>query len=271
MEYSVLLSVYDKERPEHLLEAVESMEKQTAPSKELILVCDGPLTPGLEDVIALLTERYPYWIKPVRLAENNGLSAALNAGLARCSCDLIARMDSDDISLSDRCERQIKVLKSQEYDIVSGTVLEFEGEPGNIISSRVLPENSGEILKFSKRRNPFNHPAVMFRKEAVLKVGGYGECRYFEDYELWTKLLAAGCSGYNIPEPLLKMRAGSNLYARRGGKEYFECIRKFEKFRLNSGVSGMFNYWVCLLGKGAVALAPNFLRGAFYKVFLRKK
>lgn len=270
-EYSVLMSVYEKELPEHLLAAVESMIVQSAPACELVLVCDGLLTADLEGVIAQLQKNYSDRIKPIRLPENIGLSGALNAGLKHCSCDIVARMDSDDISLPDRCERQLAALQEHSCDIVSGTVLEFEEDPDAITARRVLPSTDEEIRIYARSRNPFNHPAVMFRKAAVLEEGGYGECALFEDYQLWLRLLASGKKGHNITEPVLKMRSGSDMYARRGGWQYFKCVRKFLKFRHEIGFSSRANYILSIISRGTVALMPNFMRVRVYKRFLRQQ
>ena len=125
-------------------------------------------------------------------------------------------MDSDDIACKDRCEKQLRVLE-EGIDIVSGTVVEFEKDILHCKAKRTLPLSKEEILKFAGRRNPFNHPCVMYRKEAVEKAGGYQHIYLFEDYYLWVRMLRKGCKGYNVQEVILDMRTGNGMYDRRGG------------------------------------------------------
>ena len=173
-DYSVLMSVYYKEKAEYLKTAMRSMFDQTFPTNDFVLVCDGKLTDDLNAVINEMKNAYPDILNVIRLPQNSGLGNALNEGLKYCKYELVARMDSDDISLRDRCEKQIKFFeKYSELSIISGTVIEFENKIDNIVGKRLLPTTNEEIKKFMKKRNPFNHPAVMFKKTAVEKSGGY--------------------------------------------------------------------------------------------------
>ncbi|MFR5731884.1 MAG: glycosyltransferase [Clostridium sp.] len=104
--YSVLMSVYKKERPEYLHAALKSMTGQSWRPSEIVLVCDGPLTTELEAV--LKDAEFHSLLKTVRLEKNAGLGAALAKGLPECSCEWVARMDSDDIAASNRCEKQLR-------------------------------------------------------------------------------------------------------------------------------------------------------------------
>ena len=230
-KYSVLMSVYYKEKPEYLQQSMESILNQTVPTDDFVLVCDGPLTPELDSVISQYST-----LHVVRLKENGGLGNALNEGMKHCQHELIARMDSDDISRPDRCERELKVFADYPVvDVVSGTIEEFITSPDEVYSRRVLPENNDEIVEFAKKRNPFNHPAVMYRKSAVEAAGGYKDFYLLEDYFLWIRMIQQGCQGYNIPEPVLWMRAGSDLYGRRGGWKYVESEKKLFSYMLNKG------------------------------------
>ena len=180
--YSVLMSVYYKEKPEYIRMAMDSIWKQTSKTNDYVLVCDGPLTAGLDAVIKEMEAEH-LELNVIRLEKNSGLGNALNIGIEYCKNELIARMDSDDISRPDRCERQLKILaENPEVDIVSGTVEEFSKSAEEIKASRVLPEKHDDIVKFAKRRNPFNHPCVMYRKSAVEAAGGYQDFYLLEDY-----------------------------------------------------------------------------------------
>jgi cellulose synthase/poly-beta-1,6-N-acetylglucosamine synthase-like glycosyltransferase len=214
------MSVYAREKAVFLRESMDSMWSQTIPPSDFVLVCDGPLTNELEVVINQQREVHDN-LRLIRLAKNCGLHSALNEGLKHCLCDLVARMDSDDISYSDRCEKQLKLFALYpDLGIVSGTVEEFSGSTTNITGIRTVPSKHSDIIEFSKRRNPFNHPCVMYRKNNVLAAGGYRSIYLLEDYDLWVRMLNSGVTGANIKDPLLYMRAGFQLYKRRSGGTY---------------------------------------------------
>ena len=220
-EYSVLMSVYHKEKPEYLKQAIESIQTQTLSTNDFVLVCDGPLNEQLDDVIATKQQEMGDTLNVVRLAKNGGLGNALNEGIKYCKNELVARMDSDDIAYPDRCEKQIAVFNTHsEVSICSGIVEEFTTDPNTVDTRRVPPETNAEIIEFAKKRNPFNHPCVMYKKSAVEAVGSYQDFYLLEDYYLWLRMLMAGYQGYNIQEPLLHMRAGSDMYLRRAGWKY---------------------------------------------------
>ena len=265
-KYSVLMSVYFKEKPEYLQQSIESILHQTAPTDDFVLVCDGPLTPELDSVISKYTT-----LHVVRLKENGGLGRALNEGMKHCQHDLIARMDSDDISRPDRCERELKVFADHpEVDIVSGTIEEFITSPDEVYSRRILPEKSEEIAEFAKKRNPFNHPAVMYRKSAVEAAGGYKDFYLLEDYFLWVRMILRGSKGYNIQEPVLWMRAGSDLYKRRSGWQYVESEKRLFSYMLDRGFISKGEYYQAVVSRTAGAMVPNAVRSFLYKRMLRK-
>ena len=170
--FSVLISVYNKENSLSLRQSLTSVFRQKLPPTEVVLLKDGPLTEELDKVIAEYVMRYPE-LKIVSLPVNQGLGKALNEGLKHCSYDLVARMDTDDIAKPDRFEKQIRVFQEHpELDVVGAWIDEFEETTSNIISTRKLPEVHYDIWQFAKKRNPENHPVIMFRKQAVLAAGG---------------------------------------------------------------------------------------------------
>lgn len=269
-KYSVLMSVYHKENPEYLRAAMNSIWEQTVKTDDFVLVCDGPLTPELDAVIAEMQEEHPE-LTVVRLAKNGGLGNALNEGMKHCKNDLVARMDSDDISRPDRCERQLAVFRDYpEVSIVSGVVEEFTQSTEKIDSRRVLPETHKEILDFARKRNPFNHPCVMYRKAAVEAAGGYKDFYLLEDYYLWIRMLQSNAIGYNIQEPLLWMRAGSDMYKRRSGLRYARSQKALFKYMRDTGWITTGQYIKSSAIRGASSLAPNGLREFVFKKVLRK-
>lgn len=271
-DYSVLMSVYIKEKPDFLRLSIESMMSQTVPTNDFVLICDGPLTNELNQVIGELQEKYKKIINVVRFEENRGLGHALNVGVKTCKNDIIARMDSDDISRSYRCERELEVLCSnKDISIVGSNIEEFVDNPDIICSKRIVPENHEQIVTFSKMRNPFNHPSVMFRKEDVLKVGNYTDVRFMQDYYLWIDMLIAGFKGYNIQDSLVLMRAGNNLYKRRSGVLYIKIqINLFRKM-LKAGYISNIQFFKFVLIRICSSLSPNWLRKFIFTNCLRSK
>lgn len=269
-EYSVLMSVYHKERPEYLKQAIESIQVQSLSTNDFVLVCDGPLNDELDAVIQTKQLEMGENLNVVRLAKNGGLGNALNEGIKHCKNELVARMDSDDIAYPDRCEKQIAVFNTHsEVSICSGIVEEFTTDPNTVDTRRVPPETNAEIIEFAKKRNPFNHPCVMYKKSAVKAVGSYQDFYLLEDYYLWLRILMAGYQGYNIQEPLLHMRAGSDMYKRRAGWKYAKTQAKLFKFMKQQGFIGEGQYIKsCVIHSGS-ALAPNWLRKFMFERVLR--
>lgn len=267
--YSVLMSVYYKENPEHLRQAMDSMWSQTLPPEEFVLVCDGPLNEPLDEVIAEMQQLHPQ-LNVVRLEQNVGLGRALNEGIRHCKCDLIARMDSDDIARPERCEKEEKALLEHNADIVSAWVEEFSERPEEVNTRRVLPETHEEILRFSQKRNPFNHPCVMYRKSAVESAGGYQDFYLLEDYYLWMRMLLNGSKGYNIQESLLWMRAGNALYKRRAGWKYAKSQRALFRYMKQNKMINSAQYFTSCAIRTASAISPNWLRQMVFQKVLRK-
>lgn len=267
--YTVLMSVYEKEVPEFFQKSLESILKQTYAPSQIVVVKDGPLTEGLDGVLETVTAKHPNLFTIVPLEENVGLAGALNQGLPYCKNSLIGRMDSDDIALPERFFRQVEAMEHRGYELCSGTVLEFEEDPMHPVSKRILPETKEEIIRFSKRRNPFNHPAVMFRKELVEAVGGYPSYPFFEDYALWMEILARDVSVGNLAEPLVYMRVGHQMYERRGGRSYVKKLWNFKKHLYQKGWMSWSDFVISAGGHVVIALLPKGLRKKFYERNLR--
>ena len=269
--YSVLMSVYHKEKPEYLKQAIESIQAQTYPTDDFVLVCDGPLNSELDAVITTKQQEMNGVLKVYRLDKNEGLGNALNAGINHCKNEPVARMDSDDVAYPDRCEKQIDVFNTHpEVSICSGIVEEFTTDPEVVDARRALPETNAKIMEFAKKRNPFNHPCVMYKKSAVEAAGSYKDFYLLEDYYLWLRMLMAGYQGYNIQEPLLHMRAGSDMYMRRAGWKYAKTQAKLFKFMKDSGFIGNGQYIKSCVIRSGSALAPNWLRKFMFEKVRRK-
>lgn len=266
---SILMSIYFKEKPEYFRESLESIKNQTYKIDELVLVKDGALTDELEDVIKEYKDVLN--LKEVPLEKNVGLGLALREGILYCSNEIIVRMDSDDVMIDSKVEEQIKIFKDNQDCILVGTnAYDFNKNINDILSERIMPEKNDEILKFSKRRCPFIHAGIGFKKSYVLKAGNYEDCYWFEDYDLFLRMLKLG-KGYNIQKNLLYIRSNLDVYKRRGGLIYIKReIKALNKFYKRGDIN--FYYYITnLMIRIGVRLCSSKIRGVIYKKFLRKE
>ena len=271
MKFTVLMSVYYKEKAEYLQLALDSVMNQTLKPSEIVLVQDGKLTKELQAVITEYLQKYSDIFKTYALQQNQGLGKALNFGMQKCSNDLIARMDTDDIAEPCRFELQIKEFEQyKELMLCGGQIAEFADKPTEITGYRNVPLKHNEILNFAKKRNPFNHMTVMFKKQAVQSVGGYMDMPYFEDYWLWVRMIKAGYKVKNINKVLVKVRAGQDMIARRGGLKYAKCIIRFEKALHSIGMINCAEMIGYITLRSIVAIMPESLRLMIYGWKLRK-
>ena len=270
-EYSVLMSVYYKENPVWFKESIESILNQTVKTNDFVLIEDGPLTEELENIVLEYQKKYLKLFNVVRLKENVGLGHALAVGIEKCKNEFIARMDSDDISVPDRCEKELKMFNKQnELDMVGSNIIEFTDNIENALAYRKLPESDSEIKKYMRRRNPFGHPSVMFRKSKVLEAGNYRPYYLCEDYDMWIRMSKINSKFYNIQEVLVYMRIGKDFYKRRGGIKYLKSILKFKNEQYKNGFYSFKDYIITAGTSTVICLMPNFIRDIFYKKFLRK-
>ena len=219
MEFSVLITVYEKEKPYNLRKSLLSSYRQTIRPTEIVLVCDGELTQELYDEIEQIKSEIPI-LKVYQLPSNVGSGPASCFGVKKCNTDLIARMDSDDYSEETRFEKQIKAFEENPNLIMVGTnIIEKNTE---FMAFKIVPEKTEEIREYSKFRNPFNNPSSMMKKEYILKVGNYRKFRYLEDYDLTMRLIHDNPTKdfLNIQEPLVIMQTNNSSYLRRGGLLY---------------------------------------------------
>ena len=270
-KFSVLTSVYKKDKPEQLKLSLSSIyQNQTVKPNEIVLVIDGPISDELKNVIEEFEKDCPV-LKVVKQEENMGLGKTLNNGLEHCSNDIVARMDADDVSMPERFEEQLKVI-AEGYDLIGSNLKEFIDNPDEVVSERIVPEKQEDIIKFMKGRNPFSHPTVMFRKEMVLKAGGYQHLHYCEDYYLWVRMYLAGAKMYNIQKPLLRFRMNMDTYGRRGGYKYFCSHKQLFKFMRKNKVMGYFTYLKNIhIRFFAEVMLSNKKRQKLYQKHLRKE
>ena len=270
--YSVLMSLYIKEKPEYLAQSLGSMLAQSVPPAEIVMVEDGPLTPELKSVLQDFDEKNPKLLKVVSYPENKGLGYALSVGLRACSNEFVARMDTDDIAMPDRMEKEFGAFHNDAaLDMVGSQIVEFIENPEQPVSHSDLPESPEDIRGFSKRRNPFRHPTMVFRRSKALEAGGYSsDYLFFEDWDIWNRMLSHGCNARNIPDVTVAMRVSPDFYARRGGREYLAYAYRFKIAQVKRGYFSAVDFCLSFFPHAAVCLMPNSLRSFVYKTVLRK-
>lgn len=273
-KFSVSMCVYGGDNPEFFDAAVSSIVDQTVLPSEIVLTVDGPIPNAIETVI----EKYRTQLsnsaiqfRVVYLGKNMGHGEARRICFEHCSCDLIALMDADDLSVPDRFEKQLAVFeKNPDLSIVGGNIQEFIGTPDNCVGKRIVPETDAEIKAYMKKRCPMNQVTVMFRKEAVQKAGGYLDWYCDEDYYLWIRMALSGCQFANVPENLMNVRVGEEMYSRRGGWKYFCSEAKLQGFMLKKGIIGLPRYFINVAQRLVLqVLMPNKLRGFIFQKFAR--
>ncbi len=270
MDFSVLICVYGQDTAEHFKTAVDSILNQTVRPSEVVLVVDGPVPACLDEAISTYENNEIF--KLVRFAENQGHGNARRAGIDACTNELVAIMDADDISLPQRFEKQIREFeRDSDLDIVGGNISEFIGNEENIIASRVVFQTDEEIKEDMKSRCPMNQMTVMFKKASIEAVGGYIDWFQEEDYYLWLRMAKGKQKFKNIPETLVNVRVGEEMYSRRGGIKYFKSEAKLQKYMLKEGFIGPIDYIINVLKRLVVqVLLPNKVRAWVFKKFARK-
>lgn len=212
---SILMSLYDKESPKFLAQSLESLTKQTRQPDEVVIVFDGPVNDALTEVVDEFCILLP--IIKVPLATNSGLAIALNEGLKHCSGNLVARMDTDDVCVAERLEKQERYIISNQLDIVgtAATVIDFTGE---VTGVRVNPESHADILS-KLWCNPFIHPSVMFVKARLDDIGAYDDSlRRRQDYELWFRAAKNGLRFGNLQDKLIEYRFDQHTLQKQSPK-----------------------------------------------------
>lgn len=263
MEFSVLMSLYYKETSSNLDVCIESIYNQSVKPSEIVLVFDGPVSAELENIVSKWSNYLNIIVH--RLDYNVGLGIALNEGLKKCTHEVIARMDTDDICLPDRFEKQLDAfVKNDCLTVCGSSILEVEPSSLKIISERRVPLSHKEILRCLPRKNPFNHMTVMYKKSAVLSAGGYIDHPWMEDWSLWVRLLSKGYNGMNLNENLVKARTGSAMLMRRSGFRYIKSEWKMFQLLLRYGQVSILKGFLIFIFRSTPRLFPKFLLQKVY-------
>ena len=270
--FSIAMSVYKSDNPSFFDRALSSItELQTVMPDEIVLVVDGTVSEELNKVIAKYEKKYDVF-NVIRLEKNGGLGNALKIAVENAKFELIARMDSDDVSSPTRFEEQLRFFKIHpEIDIVGGDITEFIGEETNVVGTRSVPKSDVDIREYMKTRCAMNHVSVMYKKSAVQAAGGYQDWFWNEDYYLWIRMWLNNAIFANTGTVLVNVRVGEEMYQRRGGHKYFESEKRLQDYMLKHGMISRVTY-MKNVGKRFIVqkVLPNKLRGFVFRMFARE-
>jgi len=274
IEFSLLMSVYHKDKADFLNDALQSIYDQELKPSEYVIVKDGPLSKELLNCLSSWDKKLSPKIRIISLEKNVGLAKALNVGLKECSCEYVGRMDSDDICYLDRFKLQFDFLANHpEVSLLGGWYKQYNEDMSKYLIDRKVPVHHQEIVGYGLYRTPFNHVTAVFKTVDVIAVGGYPEDidGRMEDWWLALKLIHNNYKLHNLPRYLVKVRGGNDFIVRRGGLEYvfFEVKNLFAMKQ--QALIGTSVFIKNLLIKVPVRLLPNFLRKAAYMLIRNVK
>jgi hypothetical protein len=263
--------VYGGDDPGFLRDAfTSSVQEQTRPPDQVVLVQDGPVPDELAAAIRDLVAQSPVRVDHVVNEHNLGLGPALDRGLAACAHEIVARMDADDVSLPTRFEKQVPVVEAG-ADIVGSGLLEFGTTVDEIVGRRTPPTDPDEIRRAIRFRDPFNHPTVVYRRTAVQAAGGYSDMALMEDYLLFARMVDAGARPANLAEPLVCYRVGAGAYARRGGRELLRSELAVQRRFRQLGITSRAEYLRNVAVRGGYRLVPEGLRRVAYRALIANR
>ena len=270
ISFSVSMCVYKNDNPEHFKEALESIINQTIKPDEIVLVVDGPIPDSIDEVIKNYEGNS--FFRVIRLSKNVGHGNARRIGLESCSNELVALMDADDISASDRFEKQIKCFQEDKsLSIIGGNIQEFIDSIENTVGIREVPQNDTDIKEYMKKRCPFNQVTVMFKKTDVENAGGYIDWYNEEDYYLWIRMFQKNAKFKNLKDILVFVRVGKEMYQRRGGWKYFKSEVRLQKYMFDQRIVNFPTFINNIVVRFILQiLLPNSLRGFVFRKFARK-
>lgn len=272
MKYSVVMTVYKKDKPEWFKEAAESMLMQSVSPDEFILIKDGPISKELEKEIinTLLKNKRNIKVLIHEFKENMGAGIARQKAVELVSNEYLAFLDSDDISIIDRVEKQLNIFANNDVDFVGSNVYEFQNDISNIVSKVIMPETNKEVIQFAKKRCPARQSGSMIKKSSIINAGGYIDSPLTEDWHLYIRMILNNSKFYNLQDFLTYVRVGDDFYSRRGGTKYLKKIVSFKKWLLEIKYINIFEFLITSIPSILVCLMPNSLRDYVYRTFLRK-
>ncbi len=269
-KFSATISCYKNDNPKDFEIAFLSIYNQTVRPDEIIITVDGSIPKELDDVVTRFEHEFQAVL--LRTEQNNGQGMAHALAVSHAKYDWIAIMDADDISFPGRFEKQLNfILEHPETSVLGGQIEEFIDSPKNIVGKREVPLEDSMIKKYLQRRCPFNHMTIFLNRRMVKKSGNYQDWHYNEDYFLYCRMLLNGGIFYNLPETLVYVRVGKEMYKRRGGYKYFKSEAKLQKWMLTHKIISFPRYFINVVIRFCVQiLMPNWLRGFVFQKLFRK-
>lgn len=270
-QFSATISCYKNDSPKDFETAFLSIYNQTVRPDEIIITVDGPIPLELEQVVSRFERECQAVI--LRSAQNNGQGMAHALAVSHAKYDYIAIMDADDISVSDRFEKQLAVIAEHpEIDVIGGQIDEFIGSPENVVGIRSVPLEDHMVKRYLRRRCPFNHVTILMNTHTVKEAGNYQDWHYNEDYFLYCRMLEKGAVFCNLPDTLVHVRVGEEMYRRRGGWKYFKSEARLQGWMLRHKIISLPQYCVNVLLRLCVQVVmPNRLRGFVFQKLFRKR
>ena len=262
--FALLMAVYAGDQPDRVRRALRSaVDDQTVPPDQVIIVRDGPVDDELEACLTDIVSHSGVPATYVPLSHNGGLGPALDQGLSASWYDVIARMDADDVAMPHRFEVQLPLI--EQADIVGSGLLEFVADTDDVVGQRVPPLEPRQIARYARVHDPFNHPTVVYRRQAVLAAGGYGDFPLMEDYALFARMIQTGARTANVAEPLVYYRVGQTAFKRRGGTALLRSELRLQREFRRTGFTSRAEYLRNVLVRGGYRLVPWWLRRAVYR------
>ncbi len=269
---AVILPVYKNDKPQYLSLAIESILYQTYRNIHLYIGVDGPVGEDLHKSLELLEKQTQ--VSVVWFPENRGLACVLNDLLDICfkeGYEYIARMDADDISMTDRLEKQMAYLeKHPEIDVVGGAINEIDEDGNSRKKTIIYPEGPEECRAFFSKRNPHAHPAVLFRRSFFDKLNGKKyrpEYRQNQDTMLWYDGMMAGTKHANIPDVVLKFRMTNAMFKKRRNGWAFAKKQFTDRLMINKGLGYGWKADVYGFAMFCLLVSPVWVKKMAYKWF----
>tara|TARA_B100000579_G_scaffold388730_1_gene362062 strand:+ start:691 stop:1524 length:834 start_codon:yes stop_codon:yes gene_type:complete len=273
--FTTIIGVYINDRLDWFQKAIDSILNQSIPPKQIVLVKDGPISIEINDYIKnvlLVYEHIEFTIHSLNSSVGRG--NWLNTALKLSNYELVSHMDSDDISRLNRFEKQLEYLNNNpDIDVLGGIIEEFNINPGDTNKIRKVYSKHDDIFKSSKNFCPMNNVTVMYKKDPVLRVGGFsGGEGVQEDYILWVKMLSNGYKFSNIKDVIVDVRVGNNFQSRRKGFRYINYEIKMQKIFYDYKHISMFKMIINITLRSIIRLMPaRIIKLVYYMLRTNKK
>jgi len=218
------MAAYNSEK--YIAQSIESVLNQTYGNFELIIINDdsSDRTPQIVEEYGKRDSR----VKLINSEENLFVIKARNLGISQAKGKYIAILDSDDLALPERFEKEVNCLETRPDVFLVGGSTDFIDENNNFIREQIAPTDFEEIKRQISGHNIIQHSSVMFRNDGIF----YREKMFYtEDYDLFLNLIAENKKIINLPEKLFKYRYLADSLSRRGTNFiYFLFKQKAQEF-----------------------------------------